>query len=104
MLGILHTLSSSTAPLRFRDLQRQLHIPPKTLSQRLRTLVERGFLSRHAYREIPPRVEYAATAKLRELLPMFHELSRWAERNTMTATAVISVVGAVPAARPRSVA
>lgn len=99
MLGLLHAFCAASGPIRFRDLEAQLRIPPKTLSQRLRTLVERGFLARQAYSEIPPRVEYAPTRKLMELLPLFAALDTWAKENTMTATPVVSVVGAVPPAR-----
>jgi DNA-binding HxlR family transcriptional regulator len=93
MLGVLHVFTSSERPVRFRELQSQLPISPKTLSARLRSLVEGGFLTRHAYSEIPPRVEYEATSKVRELIPLFEALEKWAGRNTLTATPVVSVVG-----------
>jgi len=79
------------------QLQARLKISPKTLSQRLRTLVEAGFLARHAYNEIPPRVEYQPTAKTQELGELFRALDRWSARNTLHPVPVISVVGRVTA-------
>ena len=96
MLRILDVmLSSPGTPMRFRDLQDKLGISPKTLTQRLRTLVEAGFLTRRSYNEIPPRVDYEVTAKAMELAELFPILARWAGHNTMTAVPTVSVVGKV---------
>jgi DNA-binding HxlR family transcriptional regulator len=43
------------------------NIPPKTLTERLRNLKERGALERMQFPEIPPRVEYTLTEKGRAL-------------------------------------
>lgn len=64
--------------MRFSDLHR--HVPevtPKVLTQRLRQLERDGLLTRTYYREVPPRVEYEATALARTLAPVFAELERW---------------------------
>src|SRR5579871_7004 len=98
MLRILHVFEESRGgPIRFNQLQARLKISPKTLSQRLRTLVEAGFLARRAYNEIPPRVEYQPTAKTQELGELFRALDRWSARNTLHPVPVISVVGRVTA-------
>jgi len=98
MLQILHTFQESGGgPLRFGELQSRLKISPKTLSARLRTLVEGGFLIRRAYNEIPPRVEYQPSAKTEELSALFEALDRWAQRNTVHQVPMVSVVGRVPA-------
>jgi len=98
MLQILHAFEeSSGAPIRFNELQKRLKVSPKTLSARLRTLVEAGFLARRAYNEIPPRVEYQPTAKTDELGDLFRALDRWSERNTLHPVPMVSVVGRVPA-------
>lgn len=99
MLDLLYVFSAGSAPIRFSELEDRLHIPPKTLSQRLRALVERGFLVRQAYSEIPPRVEYSPTRKLLDLLPIFDAINAWAKENTLTATPVVSVTGPVPPPR-----
>lgn len=97
MLGLLSTLvASGPGSLRFTELQVRLRMSPKTLSLRLRTLVEAGFVTRHAFREIPPRVEYQATTKLVRLSALFDILEAWAEENTLHATPTVSVVGRIP--------
>jgi DNA-binding HxlR family transcriptional regulator len=96
VLNLLHLLVERPGVrLRFSEIEERLGISPKTLSDRLRTLVEAGFLTRHAYSEIPPRVEYEATAKALELGELFPILGRWAQRHTITPVPVVSTVGAV---------
>ena len=56
---------------RFSELQRSLlGISPKTLSERLKYLESERIIQRDCYAEVPPRVEYALTAKGRALLPI----------------------------------
>jgi DNA-binding HxlR family transcriptional regulator len=51
-------------PRRFGQLQESLgNVSPKTLSQRLKMLEHANILTRHAFPEIPPRVEYTLTEK-----------------------------------------
>jgi DNA-binding HxlR family transcriptional regulator len=98
MLRVLHAFEESRGePIRFNELQLRLKISPKTLSQRLKTLVESGFLARRAFNEIPPRVEYQPTAKTEELGELFRALDRWSARNTLHPVTMVSVVGRVPA-------
>jgi DNA-binding HxlR family transcriptional regulator len=97
MLRLLSTLIESVPQsLRFTEIQTQLQLSPKTLSLRLKTLVEGGFATRRAFREIPPRVEYQATAKLLQLSTLFVLLRGWSEQNTMHATPSVSIVGRLP--------
>lgn len=96
MLGLLHLLQGSGGrPLRFGELEARLSIPPKTLSKRLRRLVEAGFVLRRTYNEIPPRVEYEPTPKTSELETLFRDLQRWSQRHTLTTVPVVSVMGPV---------
>lgn len=98
MLEILHAFERSKGvPIRFNELRSRLMISPKTLSQRLRALVDAGFLARRAYNEIPPRVEYQPTSKTEELGELFRTLDRWSQRNTLHPVPMISVVGRIPA-------
>lgn len=53
--------------VRFNDLQSQLGISPRTLSETLKALQTEGFVERIAYAEIPPRVEYQLTTDGHEL-------------------------------------
>ena len=60
---------------RFCELERSLQgISPRTLSLRLRALEEEGVVERRTYPEVPPRVEYALTAKGRALLPLIEDM------------------------------
>ena len=60
---------------RFCELERSLRgISPRTLSLRLRALEEVGIVERQTYPEVPPRVEYALTAKGRALVPLIEDM------------------------------
>jgi DNA-binding HxlR family transcriptional regulator len=95
-LEILHTFQTAgDAPVRFGELEKRLHLSPRTLSDRLRSLVEAGFLVRNAYREIPPRVEYRGTRKTAELQEIFSALECWAKANSLTQVPMIASVGRI---------
>jgi DNA-binding HxlR family transcriptional regulator len=85
VLDILYVFHNETGPKRFVELQGTLGMSPNTLSDRLRELVEAGILTRTAYNEIPPRVDYEVTAKARDLDPVFVALVEWARRHTLRA-------------------
>lgn len=76
-------LHEDPRPHRFVEVQERLGLSPNTLTERLKELVEAGLLTRRAYNEIPPRVDYEATQKARELDPVFDALLAWAERNDL---------------------
>lgn len=81
-MAILYYLTRrDKRPWRFGELQDELDVSPNTLSNRLSELTEAGLLERRSYDEIPPRVEYVATTKARELSPIFGALYQWAERH-----------------------
>lgn len=88
MLDVLHLFITQEPgrTLRFVEVQHTLKLSPNTLSERLRELTEAGLLTRQAYNEIPPRVDYQATQKARELEPVFHSLVQWANKNDLQAT------------------
>src|ERR671939_401854 len=63
---------------RFCELERSLEgISPRTLSLRLRALEDCGIVERKTYPEVPPRVQYALTAKGRGLLPLIEDMRRF---------------------------
>src|SRR6202142_4343677 len=65
---------------RFCELERSLAgISPRTLSLRLRALEEEGIVERLTFAEVPPRVEYALTAKGRALLPIIDDIRAYGE-------------------------
>lgn len=51
-------------------------ISTKTLTARLRELEHHGLVTRTVFPEVPPRVEYALTAKGREIQPIMTALSQ----------------------------
>lgn len=85
MLDVLHIfiLETPGEPKRFVDLQGRLQISPNTLSSRLKELVEAGLLTRKAFNEIPPRVDYAATEKALDLRYVFNALHEWAQSHAL---------------------
>ena len=73
---ILRDLLHSTK--RFGELRQNLSgISPKTLTDRLRDLERNGVVSREAFPEIPPRVEYTLTEKGRALGAVIEAMSQW---------------------------
>jgi DNA-binding HxlR family transcriptional regulator len=96
MLRILHAiLTHEGERARFNELVVELDLAPKTLSSRLKALVETGILLRRSYSEIPPRVEYEATVKARAFGEVYRALSQWAQENDLHARAIVSVTGRV---------
>lgn len=87
MLDLLHVFLRAKGPVRFVELQQELKLSPNTLSARLKALVASGLLVRTAHNEIPPRVDYEATTKARELKTVFESLDNWAGRNTLAPVA-----------------
>jgi DNA-binding HxlR family transcriptional regulator len=78
-LGILYSFGVGT-PLRFTKIQKSLGLQPKILAARLQELVSFGLLTRTAYNEIPPRVDYELTEKGKDLGRMFDELHTWSDK------------------------
>ena len=69
-------------PLRFTTLRQVVPgISQRMLTLTLRHLERDGLVSRTAYAEVPPRVEYALTPLGRRLLPPVLEMARWALDN-----------------------
>lgn len=52
----------------------------RVLSRRLKELEAAGIVTRAAYPEVPPRVEYELTSRGRELRPVIEEMERWGRR------------------------
>ncbi len=77
-LAIMYEFAFSEGGLRFKDLDERLEISSTTLSNRLAELTESGYVERHSYDEVPPRVEYVATEKTHALTDIFEDLYDWA--------------------------
>ncbi len=52
-------------------------ISRKVLTTQLNELVKDDLVTRTAYQEIPPRVEYSLTDKGQELIPIFGSIAEW---------------------------
>lgn len=67
-------------PMRFGELRRVLPGPTQhMLTAQLRALEADGLVSRTAYAEVPPRVEYTLTDKAYALKPIFLDLLEWSQ-------------------------
>ena len=67
-----------TGKKRFGELRKSLAgVSPKTLSERLKELEEKGVVTRTAYATIPPTVEYALTEKGESLHPIIKAMKLW---------------------------
>ncbi len=77
-LMIIYTLLTGTK--RFGELLEALgNVSPKTLSHRLKMLEELEFVQRHAFLEIPPRVEYCLTEKGLALVDIMEAIKQFGE-------------------------
>jgi DNA-binding HxlR family transcriptional regulator len=72
----------SKGPVRHGDLIDLIGgISRKMLTQTLRRLEVHGLVRRHAYAEVPPRVEYELTPLGATLIEPIHVLTEWARAN-----------------------
>jgi DNA-binding HxlR family transcriptional regulator len=65
---------------RFDDLQRDLGISRKVLTQRLGWLMEHGMLERQPYSSRPPRFEYVLTQKGLAICDILILMTAWGDR------------------------
>lgn len=65
---------------KFDEIQRNLEISRKVLTQRLQTLVEEGVVERKLYQQDPERYEYLLTEKGQELMNVLLALMAWGDR------------------------
>lgn len=66
---------------RFNELHRLLTgIAPRTLTKVLRELERDGLITRKAYLEVPPKVEYALTPLGKSLQPLLLAMDDWGEQ------------------------
>lgn len=75
-MGIIWSLRSGSR--RFGELKRDvLGITEKMLIQELRSMEELEIISRKAYFEIPPKVEYSLTERGKTLIPVIENIVVW---------------------------
>jgi DNA-binding HxlR family transcriptional regulator len=66
---------------RFTEIRDAMGISPKVLTETLRTLERDGIVTRTAYAEIPPRVEYELTSLGQTLREPLAAIRDWAEQH-----------------------
>jgi DNA-binding HxlR family transcriptional regulator len=77
--SVLAIATLQGGPLRYSDLHRAIPgISQRMLTLTLRQLQRDGLVTRTAYAEVPPRVEYALTALGATLLDSVLSLAQWA--------------------------
>ena len=65
---------------RFGQLRREIGgISESSLTKQLRELEADGFLARHDFCEVPPRVEYSLTELGKSLKPILDSMRAWGE-------------------------
>jgi len=73
---------SQEGTLRYGELKRCLNnITHKMLSQQLKQLEKMDLISRKAYHQIPPKVEYSLTRKGKTLEPIINLMCKWGVEN-----------------------
>jgi DNA-binding HxlR family transcriptional regulator len=69
--------------LRFCALQDKAGgVNPRTLSARLDELEKNGIVNKKSFAEVPPRCDYALTAKGRALVPALKAMAAWSKKYT----------------------
>ena len=80
VLLVIHSLSHGAK--RTSELRRHVDgISEKMLIQTLRSLERHGFVARHSFAEVPPRVEYCLTPLGHQLSGLVRALDDWVEGN-----------------------
>ncbi|WP_424447799.1 winged helix-turn-helix transcriptional regulator [Microbacterium arborescens] len=80
--GVLVLLALTDGTARWGELRRTVQgISEKMLASTLRTLEADGIVSRTAYPEVPPRVEYSLTERGDDLMERMMPLMEWIASN-----------------------
>lgn len=75
---ILLVLEKHPKGLRHSELARAIpDVSARVLTASLRRLEADGLVSRHIFPEVPPRVEYMLTDRVRTLIPLVKPLVQW---------------------------
>ncbi|MEU6748676.1 helix-turn-helix domain-containing protein [Spirillospora sp. NPDC046719] len=90
-------------PMRYTDVQRQIPgISQRMLTHTLRQLTDDGLITRTAYAEVPPRVEYALAPLSGGLIDIVKQLIGWAADHHDEIRANRSQAGTTASAASRS--
>ncbi len=75
---IVHQLLNG--PKRFKDLEYEISISSKVLSEKLKVLESQGIVIRHVHPETPVRIEYELTQKGYDLKPVIDAITDWSQK------------------------
>lgn len=67
-------------PKRFSEIENEISISGRLLSERLKELETNGLVQRHVYPETPVRVEYELTPMGKEARPIIQEIGNWSTK------------------------
>ncbi|AEG52509.1 transcriptional regulator [Sinorhizobium meliloti] len=82
--GVILYHLMSEGVLRFNELRRRLpSVTPRMLTRQLRELEEAALLLRTVFPVVPPRVDYALTARGESLKPVIMALKAWGDENVL---------------------
>jgi DNA-binding HxlR family transcriptional regulator len=76
---VIYALARGT--MRFGQLQREIGLSQKVLTDTLRAMEREGLVHRKVYAVVPPKVEYSLTELGASLIEPLSALCRWAERH-----------------------
>jgi DNA-binding HxlR family transcriptional regulator len=80
-MQVLYALELNHGPIRYNELKRLLTpISFKTLTNTLRELEGDDLIVRKAYPQVPPKVEYALSARGKSLIPVMDDICYWGEK------------------------
>lgn len=65
---------------RFCNIESEIGISGRVLSERLKDLEKEGIVKRTVYDETPVRIEYSLTEKGMALEPVLNEIQNWADK------------------------
>ena len=74
---ILCRMMREGRPLRFKELMEVEGISARILTKQLKEMEADRLIVKTVYREVPPRTEYALTARGESLLPILKQLAEW---------------------------
>lgn len=79
--SVLIVMSIMDVKKRFSEIESQVgDISPRALSMRLKALEEAGLIEKESFNEFPPRTEYTATQKAKDLKDAVDGLKDWAKK------------------------
>jgi Predicted transcriptional regulators len=80
-LLIIRDLLKANKPLRYNELAKSLKkISSRTLSSKLKNMVDYGIVERNVVNTTPVKVEYSLTEKGRELSKITQSFAEWSDR------------------------